>query len=112
MLKKVAIKWLDEHKTHFAQISDSIWDYAELGLQETKSAKLLASEFENAGFQVKQGVAGMPTAFVATYRGQKPVIGILGEYDALSGLSQKPTPYKEPVLEGAPGHGCGHNIAS
>jgi aminobenzoyl-glutamate utilization protein B len=53
MLKKVAIKWLDENKTHFTQISDSIWDYAELGLQETKSAQLLASEFENTGFQVK-----------------------------------------------------------
>lgn len=110
VLKKDAIKWLDKHKPHFTQISDSIWDYAELGLQETKSAQLLASEFENIGFQVKQDVAGMPTAFVATFGTQKPVVGILGEYDALSGLSQKPIPYKEPVLEGAPGHGCGHNI--
>ncbi len=110
MLKKVANKWLDENKTCFTQISDSIWDYAELGLQETKSAQLLASEFENIGFQVKQGVAGMPTAFVATYGTQTPVIGILGEYDALSELSQKPIPNKEPILEGAPGHGCGHNI--
>jgi aminobenzoyl-glutamate utilization protein B len=110
MLKKVAMKWLDESITHFAQISDSIWDYAELGLQETKSAKLLASEFENTGFQVQRGIAEMPTAFVASYGTQKPVIGILGEYDALSGLSQKPIPQREPVLEGAPGHGCGHNI--
>jgi aminobenzoyl-glutamate utilization protein B len=110
MLKKIAIKWLDEQTTHFTQISDSIWDYAELGLQESKSATLLSSELENSGFNVKQGVAGMPTAFVATYGTQEPVIGILGEYDALSGLSQKPIPHREPILEGAPGHGCGHNI--
>ncbi|UCH02755.1 MAG: amidohydrolase [Candidatus Bathyarchaeota archaeon] len=110
MIKKLALQWLEKNKAKFNQISDRIWDYAELGLQEVKSAALLASELEKAGFQVVRGVADMPTAFVATYGEGKPVIGFLGEYDALSDLSQKPIPQRDPVVEGAPGHGCGHNV--
>lgn len=110
MLKKLAIQWLEKNKEKFNKVSDRIWDYAELGLQEVKSAALLASELEEKGFQVVRGVADMPTAFVATYGEGKPVIGFLGEYDALSDLSQKPIPQRDPVIEGTPGHGCGHNI--
>ena len=110
MSKEYAQRWIEENKSHLVDISDKIWEYAELGLQEFKSSKLLADELEKNGFKVERDVAGMPTAFVATCGEGTPVIGILGEYDALSGLSQKPVPKKEPVIEGAPGHGCGHNV--
>lgn len=110
MLKEYACSWIEKNKFHLADISDKIWDYAELGLQEFKSSKLLASELEKNGFQVQRGIAGMSTSFVATYGKGKPIIGVMGEYDALSGLSQKPIPQIEPIKEGAPGHGCGHNI--
>jgi aminobenzoyl-glutamate utilization protein B len=108
--KKAAIEWLEEYKERLIEISDTIWGYAELGFVEFKSSKLLADELEGYGFEVKQGVAGIPTAFVASYGSGKPVIGVMGEYDALPGLSQKAVPYKEPIKEGASGHGCGHNI--
>jgi aminobenzoyl-glutamate utilization protein B len=94
----------------FGRISDSIWEYAELGLQEFNSSKLLADTLEAAGFKVERGLAGMPTCFVATYGSGKPVIGLLGEFDALPMISQKGrVAKKDPVVEGAPGHGCGHN---
>jgi aminobenzoyl-glutamate utilization protein B len=94
----------------FGKISDAIWSYAELGLQEFKSSALLAETLEKAGFKVERGLAGMPTCFVATYGSGKPVIGILGEFDALPMLSQKGRVSKQdPIIEGAPGHGCGHN---
>jgi aminobenzoyl-glutamate utilization protein B len=79
-------------------------------LQETKSAKLLADYAERQGFRVERGVAGLSTAFTATYGQGRPVIGILGEYDALPGLSQKASTVKEPLQADAPGHGCGHNL--
>ena len=110
MSKEYARKWLDENETRLAEISDKIWECAELGLQESKSSALLAGELEKNGFKVERGVACMPTAFVATYGEGRPIIGIMGEYDALSGLSQRPSPKRESVVEGAPGHGCGHNI--
>jgi aminobenzoyl-glutamate utilization protein B len=110
MLKKTALRWINENKSYLAGVSDAIWDFTELGLQEFKSSALLVQELEKHGFNVESGVAGMPTAFVATYGEGKPVIGIMGEYDALSDLSQKPAPKREPLVEGAPGHGCGHNI--
>ena len=79
------------------------------GYTETKSSALLAAELQNAGFRVEKGVANMPTAFVATYGQGKPVIAILGEYDALPGLSQDTVPEKKPIVPGGNGHGCGHN---
>jgi aminobenzoyl-glutamate utilization protein B len=95
----------------FGKISDAIWFYAELGLQEFKSSDLLIKTLEAEGFTVEKGLAGMPTCFVATYGSGKPVVGILAEYDALPMLSQKPRfPKKEPLVPGAPGHGCGHNL--
>jgi aminobenzoyl-glutamate utilization protein B len=110
--KRFVLDWLGRPETveRFGRISDAIWSYAELGLQEFRSSKLLADTLEAAGFTVERGVAGMPTAFVATYGSGKPVIGLLGEFDALPMLSQKGrVPVKDPVVEGAPGHGCGHN---
>ena len=91
-------------------MSDKIWEFAELGLVEFKSSALLADALEKHGFKVTRGVAGMPTAFMARWGEGKPVIGIMGEYDALPGLSQKKAPKKEPLEPGLAGHGCGHNI--
>jgi aminobenzoyl-glutamate utilization protein B len=108
--KKIAIEWLEEYKERLIEISDAIWEYAELGFVEFESSKLLADELDGHGFEIERGVAGIPTAFVASYGSGKPVIGVMGEYDALPGLSQKAVPYKEPIEAGAPGHGCGHNI--
>jgi aminobenzoyl-glutamate utilization protein B len=110
--KQLVLNWLSEPQTveKFGKISDAIWSYAELGLQEYKSSKLLADTLEQAGFKVERGVAGMPTCFVASYGSGKPVIGLLGEFDALPMLSQKGrVPTQDPLVEGAPGHGCGHN---
>jgi aminobenzoyl-glutamate utilization protein B len=95
----------------YGVISDAIWNYAELGMQEFKSSALLIKTLEDEGFIIKKDVAGMPTCFVASWGSGKPVIGILGEFDALPGLSQKAnSPVKIPVVPGAPGHGCGHNM--
>ena len=109
-MKKFALEWIEGNKERVIEICDKIWEYAELGLIEYKSSKLLADELEKHGFEVKRGVAGMPTAFVATWGEGNPVIGIMGEYDALPGLSQKKVPRPEPLEPGKPGHGCGHNI--
>jgi len=109
-VKDIAVDWIEKNKERIIEISDLIWEYAELGLQEYKSSKLLADELEKNGFKVERGVAGMPTAFIAEWGSGRPVIGILGEYDALAGLSQKRVPWREPLKPGAPGHGCGHNL--
>jgi len=110
--KQLALTYLSQPQVvdYFGKISDSIWSYAELGLQEHKSSALLIGVLEKAGFKVEKNLAGMPTCFVASYGSGKPVIGILAEYDALPMLSQKGrVPTQDPVISGAPGHGCGHN---
>ena len=108
--KKYALDWIENNKAHLIEISDQVWEFAELGLIEHKSSALLVDELEKHGFQVERGIAGMPTAFVATWGSGRPVVGIIGEYDALPGLSQKNVAWQEPLEEGKPGHGCGHNI--
>jgi aminobenzoyl-glutamate utilization protein B len=87
-----------------------IWHWAELGYQEKRSSALLAEMLERAGFEVQRGVAEIPTAFVATLGSGKPVIGILGEFDALPGLSQTAEPVRQPREDTANGHGCGHHL--
>jgi aminobenzoyl-glutamate utilization protein B len=101
---------VDRQAAHFSATSKTIWDYAELGYQEEKSSALLQRELQAAGFRVQSGVAGEPTAFVASYGQGQPVIGILGEFDALPGLSQDAAPIRKPILADAPGHACGHNL--
>lgn len=108
--KKHALECIEANRERIIEICDKIWEYAELGLIEHKSSKLLADELEKHGFRVEREVAGMPTAFVATWGEGKPIIGVMGEYDALPGLSQKKVPHPEPLEPGKPGHGCGHNI--
>jgi len=110
MPKNVALDWLERNERRIVAVADRIWELAEVGLQEYQSSKLLTEELCNARFKVDLGVAGMPTAFVASYGSGKPVIGILAEYDALPGVSQKAQPTREPLKKGAPGHGCGHNL--
>ena len=108
--KKSIVNSIEKHQTRLIQISDSIWAQAETAFEEDDSSKLLADYAQANGFSVERGVAGMPTAFVATYGSGKPVISVLGEFDALPGISQKAQPTKSPLEEGAAGHGCGHNL--
>lgn len=108
--KKAVIASVEKHEAELIRISDEIWALAETAFEETQSAKILADYAEKNGFTVDRGVAGMPTAFVASYGSGSPVISVLGEFDALPGLSQKTEPTKNPLNEGQPGHGCGHNM--
>jgi aminobenzoyl-glutamate utilization protein B len=103
--------YLDATAKQWEDVSRRIWDYAETALDEKRSAALLEEVLEKEGFAVTRGVAGMPTAFVATAGSGAPVVAILAEYDALPGLSQKAGEAKKsPAVEGAPGQGCGHNL--
>ncbi|WP_373399840.1 amidohydrolase [Algoriphagus halophilus] len=104
------LKKLDEKASFYSEVSQQIWDYAELGYLETKSSALLQKTLSDAGFKVTAGVAEIPTAFVAEYGSGKPVIGIMAEFDALPGVSQKAVPFREPVVEGGAGHACGHHL--
>ena len=108
--KKEIINSVENHKEEIISISDKIWALAETSFEEFESSKLLSDYAEKNGFSVEKGVAGMPTAFVATYGSGKPVISVLGEFDALPGLSQETSPSKKPLIEGGNGHGCGHNM--
>jgi len=108
--KKMIIDFIESHKDRMKEISQAIWKYAEIGLKEYQSSSLLVDELTRHGFAVETQAAGMPTAFVATFGEGKPAIGIIAEYDALPGLSNNPVPYRSPIVEGAPGHGCGHNL--
>ena len=108
--KKAIIASVEKHEAELIKISDAIWAAAETAFEETESSKILADYAEKNGLKVERGVADIPTAFTATYGSGKPVISILGEFDALPGISQKTQPEKEPYEEGAAGHGCGHNM--
>jgi len=108
--KKAIIASIEEHKSELVAISDSIWALAETAFEEYDSSRILADYAEKNGFVLEREVAGMPTAFIATYGSGSPVISILGEFDALPGLSQKALPNKIPLSEGTAGHGCGHNL--
>lgn len=108
--KEAAVASIERHQAEMVDLADQVWHFAETALKETKSSKLLADYAERQGFRVERGVAGMPTAFVASYGEGRPVIAILGEYDALPGISQKAQPVKEALVQGGAGHGCGHNL--
>jgi aminobenzoyl-glutamate utilization protein B len=102
---------IEENRDTYIGLSDKIWDYAETRFEEYQSAQTLSNALETEGFTVERGVGGIETAFIATYGQGSPVISILGEYDALSGMSQKPgVANKEPEKVNANGHGCGHNL--
>ena len=104
--------WIDENAQRIFDISDEIWDHPELAMGEERAADLLCDLLDGEGFDVDRGVAGMPTAFVAEHSvgSGSPVVGILAEYDALPALSNEVVSRKQPIVEGGPGHGCGHNL--
>ena len=108
--KSAVLASVEKHQQELIKLSDQVWGFAETAMRETKSAKVLADYAEAQGFKVTRGVAEIPTAFIAEFGSGKPIIGVLGEFDALPGLSQKAQPVKEALVNGAPGHGCGHNM--
>jgi len=109
--KQHIIDWVKANKGDFYRLSDAIWSYAELGMEEIKSSQALASYLKAKDFSLEPGVADMSTAFVATWGSGKPVIAFSAEYDALPGLSQeKGISDESPIIQGAPGQGCGHNL--
>lgn len=108
--KQEVIKSIDSGYSSYSIVANKIWQFAEVGFQETKSSALLQETLSQAGFKIEAGVAGMPTAFVATYGSGKPVIGILGEFDALPGVSQDAVPEIKKVEGRAAGHACGHHL--
>lgn len=109
--KQAAVAAIEEKADLVERVADRIWEYAELSLQEEKSAALYCETLEQEGFTVERGICGIPTAFSASYGSGRPIIGILAEYDALSGLSQKAgSVEREEIVPGGCGHGCGHNL--
>ena len=108
--KAEVLKTLESNRDHYFDIAMKIWNYAELGYQETKSSNLLQSELKEAGFKIETNVAGIPTAFIATYGSGKPVIALLGEFDALPGVSQTNSPVREKREDVNAGHACGHHL--
>ncbi|WP_439106840.1 amidohydrolase [Congregibacter sp.] len=109
-LKAQIISSVDRQAGSLTALSDEIWGHAEIAFKETQSAAALIKHAEEHGFRVETGIGEIPTAFVAEFGSGKPVIGIMGEFDALPGLSQASVPTRSPLVEGAPGHGCGHNV--
>lgn len=111
MEKKWIEGWMSRHQEKYREISRKIWEFAELGMMEYQSAELLERILEEEGFAVETNLAGIPTAFCGRYGEGKPVVAILGEFDALEGLSQTAgTVKKEKRQNGKNGHGCGHNL--
>ncbi|MBQ1717641.1 MAG: M20/M25/M40 family metallo-hydrolase, partial [Bacteroidales bacterium] len=104
------LRYLESSFHLYDSLQKRIWNYAETAYNERKSAEQWASFLEGEGFKVERGVAGIPTAFVASYGEGSPVIGMMAEYDALAGMSQDTVAYRKALVEGANGHGCGHNL--
>ncbi len=102
--------YVDDDRKATIALAEDIWQYAEMGYLETQSTERLQKYLQGQGFEVQSGLAGMPTAFLASYGKGEPVIGILAEFDALPGLSQLAKPAREARIAGAPGHACGHHL--
>ena len=110
-LKNLALGSVDEKSALFESIADKIWDNPELSLKEFGAAKLYCDTLRAEGFEVEENICGIKTAFSGKFGSGKPVIGILGEFDALSGLSQTAGAEEyAPIVSGGSGHGCGHNL--
>jgi aminobenzoyl-glutamate utilization protein B len=108
--KKAVIQSLEAKKQQYVDVATNIWNLAELGYKEGKSANLLQSMLKEEGFTIENGVAVIPTAFTATFGSGTPVIGVLGEYDALPGFSQDAVPFKKELAGNTNGHACGHHL--
>tara|TARA_B100000809_G_scaffold125092_2_gene123357 strand:- start:4196 stop:5623 length:1428 start_codon:yes stop_codon:yes gene_type:complete len=103
-------KLINNHQNQFEEVAIRIWDYAEVGYQEYKSSSLLKEQLLKEGFSIKSNIANIPTAFVAEYGQGFPVIAILGEFDALPGVAQSSSPFKESYKDNQAGHACGHHL--
>ncbi|MFK7730312.1 MAG: amidohydrolase [Pseudomonadales bacterium] len=101
---------VEKQRSTYIDMAQQIWDWAEVGYQETRSSELLQSQLKNSGFSIETGVANIPTSFVASYGSGEPVIAILAEYDALPGVSQQALPERKSVEGGEAGHACGHHL--
>ncbi|WP_085991100.1 amidohydrolase [Oceanobacillus senegalensis] len=110
MSKETILKWFKENKQTYTKMAQDIWDNPQIAYEEKYASELQQNALKEQGFTVKNQIGGVETAFIAEFGQGKPIIGILGEFDALPGLSQTATPIKEEVTVGAPGHGCGHNL--
>jgi aminobenzoyl-glutamate utilization protein B len=110
VVNETVLKQIKDMKEKMIDVAEEIWSLAELGMQEFKSSRILGDWLESEGFKVTWGIAEMPTAFLAEWGAGRPIIGFQAEYDAMPNQSNEPVPYKKPVKEGAPGHGCGHNL--
>lgn len=108
--KEDVIKSIDSKFDQYASIAQKIWDFAEVGFQEVNSSALLQKELAKEGFKIETGVAEIPTAFIATFGQGKPVIALLGEFDALPGMSQEAMPILKPIPGKPAGHACGHHL--
>jgi len=104
------IHWLDENQSPYIEMADQLWRTPELPWREFKSSHLQADYLESKGFSITWDIGDLNTAFVAEWGEGKPILGFIGEYDALPGLSQKLQPTKEAIVDDGPGHGCGHNL--
>lgn len=108
--KQDIIAELEQRTDEFGKLAQTIWEHAELGYMEHKSSGALQGKLKSEGFTVEAGVAGMPTAFVASYGSGEPVIGLLAEFDALPGVSQEAVPYRKERAGNSAGHACGHHL--
>ncbi|WP_132058261.1 amidohydrolase [Halorussus amylolyticus] len=110
MSKQDLFDAIEAERERLRSLSTAIWETPEVAFQETESAERLQAALREEGFEVEAGIGDIDTAFVARYGDDDPVVGTMGEFDALPGLSQKATAEREPISEGEPGHGCGHNL--
>ena len=108
--KRFVVEQIDDQAAGLTDLSDRIWGFAEIAFKEDQSSQALVDYAEQQGFKVTRGTGGIPTAFIAEFGSGSPVIGIMGEFDALPGLSQATSPTRSPLEVGGHGHGCGHNI--
>jgi aminobenzoyl-glutamate utilization protein B len=108
--KEEIIHWIERNRSAFIEIAESIWNHPEVSYQEEKASSLQKKYLRDAGFRIRELDDIQRYAFIAEAGKGEPVIGLLGEFDALPGLSQKVSPFPDPVVPGGPGHGCGHNL--
>ncbi|PFO01224.1 amidohydrolase [Bacillus sp. AFS076308] len=110
MSKETLLDWISKNEERFTDVAQKIWENPQVGYQEIFASQLQKRILKEAGFTIKSNIGGIPTAFIAEYGSNRPVIGILGEFDALPGLSQQISSERNPVVQNGPGHGCGHNL--
>ncbi|MBN6888265.1 aminobenzoyl-glutamate utilization protein B [Cytobacillus horneckiae] len=110
MGKETVLEWINNNEKYFTEMAQDIWNHPQVAYEEEYASALQMKVLSDAGFFIKESIGGAETAFIAEYGSGKPVIGILGEYDALPGLSQKVSAKRDEVTQGGPGHGCGHNL--